>query len=66
MPASATEWIDSANIADDRVKRKAMNLMMAMAEFPKNAATTALLPPSPPTAMTDLPDPPDDRVLIPG
>ena len=46
LPESATEWIDSASIDDEPVRKNATNLVTAMPRFANNAATTAFVPPS--------------------
>ncbi len=45
MPESATEWIDSASIDDDWVRRNATNFVAAIPRLAANAAMIALLPP---------------------
>ena len=44
LPASATEWMASASIDAEPEKNQAMNFVMAMPVFAKNAATTAFVP----------------------
>ena len=51
MPESATEWIASASIEEYRVRKNAMNFVMAMPTLANSAATTALVPPSLPSAL---------------
>ena len=46
MPESATEWIASASIEEERVSRNAASLSAAIPTLAKSAATTALVPPS--------------------
>ena len=46
MPESATEWIASASIEENPVRKKAMNFVAAMPRFASSAAMTALVPPS--------------------
>ena len=41
MLVSATEWMPSASIDDDRVKPSATNFMMAIPRLAKSAARTA-------------------------
>jgi hypothetical protein len=46
LPESATEWIASASMEENPVRKKARNLVAAMPRFASSAAMTALVPPS--------------------
>ena len=46
MPESATEWMASASIEENPVRKKARNFVAAIPRFARSAATTALVPPS--------------------
>src|SRR6185312_3883503 len=46
LPESATEWMASASIDEDPVRKKAMNLVTAMPRLAARAAKIAFVPPS--------------------
>ena len=46
LPESATEWIASASIEENPVRKNARNLVAAIPRFARSAAMTARVPPS--------------------